>query len=85
MEDAARYAEHVIVMHEGRAVLAGPPEEVLTNAEQLAAYRLELPRSVRFQRDFERLVHQQLPKPALTEEQLAVMIAELAKEMGEPK
>lgn len=84
MEDAARYAEHVIVMHEGSAVLAGPPEEVLTDAEQLSAYRLELPRSVRFQKDFERLVHQPLPQPALTEEKLAEMIAALAKEAGEP-
>ncbi|WP_432353385.1 energy-coupling factor ABC transporter ATP-binding protein [Sporosarcina sp. A2] len=85
MEDAARYAEHVIVMHEGHAVLAGPPEEVLTDEHQLESYRLELPRSVRFQRDFERLVNQKLPKSALAEEELAEMIAALAREIGEPQ
>ncbi|MDW0110021.1 energy-coupling factor ABC transporter ATP-binding protein [Sporosarcina aquimarina] len=83
MEDAARYAEHVIVMHEGHAVLSGSPESVLTNAEELARYRLELPRTVRFQRDFERLVGRELPYAALTEEQLAEMIAELARESGD--
>lgn len=83
MEDAARYAEHVIVMHEGRAVLAGPPEEVLTDEETLSAYRLELPRSVRFQRNFERLVRSRLPESALTEEKLAEMIAKHAQEAGE--
>lgn len=83
MEDAARYAEHVIVMHEGHAVLSGPPDSVLTNAQELARYRLELPRTVQFQRDFERLVGRKLPYAALTEEQLAEMIAELARELGD--
>ena len=83
MEDAARYAEHVIVMHEGHSVLSGPPESVLTNAEQLAAFRLELPRTVKFQRDFERLIGQSLPSVALTEEKLAGLIADVAREQGD--
>lgn len=85
MEDAARYAEHVIVMHEGYSVLSGPPEEVLTDAEQLASYRLQLPRTVKFQRDFERLVGQTLPEVALTEEKLAALITDLARKQGDIK
>ncbi len=83
MEDAARYADHVIVMHEGRAVLAGSPDEVLTDGAQLEQYRLELPRTVRFQQDIERLIGGPLGKQALTEEQLAALIAARARERGD--
>lgn len=82
MEDAARYADHVIIMHGGRSVMDGTPEEVFSDAEKLAAYRLGVPRSVKFQRDIEKLIGRPLPGLALTEEQLAAAIAAAAKEGG---
>jgi len=82
MEDAARYADHVIIMHGGRSVMDGTPEEVFGDAEKLAAYRLGVPRSVKFQRDIEKLIGRPLPGLALTEEQLAAAIAATAKEGG---
>ncbi|MFC5601983.1 energy-coupling factor ABC transporter ATP-binding protein [Sporosarcina koreensis] len=83
MEDAARYADQILVMHEGRSVMAGTPEEVFGNAEQLKSFRLGLPRSVAFQRDVEKLFGKQFGTLALTEEQLARAIAEALKEEGE--
>ena len=40
MEDAARYADNIIVMHDGRSVMAGTPQEVFGDEEKLSAYRL---------------------------------------------
>ncbi|GKV55089.1 energy-coupling factor transporter ATP-binding protein EcfA2 [Sporosarcina sp. NCCP-2222] len=82
MEDAARYADQVLVMHDGRSVLSGTPEEVFGQAEELASYRLGVPRSVQFQRDFEKLTGTQLGRLALTEEQLAKEMAVVLKEAG---
>ena len=82
MEDAARYADHLIVMHGGRSVVAGTPQEVFGDEERLSAYRLGLPRSVRFQRDMEKLIGRPLPGIALTEEQLAQAIVQAASEAG---
>ena len=40
MEDAARYADNIIVMHDGRSVMAGTPEEVFGDEEKLTSFRL---------------------------------------------
>ena len=32
MEDAARYADHIAIMHEGRCVLTGTPREIFADA-----------------------------------------------------
>lgn len=80
MEDAAKYADQVIVMHGGTAVMSGAPEEVFADEEKLQAYRLGLPRTVKFQRDIEKLIGRSLEGIALTEEALAKMIVTAAKE-----
>ncbi|WP_153732618.1 energy-coupling factor ABC transporter ATP-binding protein [Sporosarcina obsidiansis] len=71
MEDAARYSDRILVMHEGTSVMEGTPEEVFNQAEQLESYRLGVPRSVRFQRKIENMMGQRLDRLALTEEMLA--------------
>lgn len=85
MEDAARYADHIIVMSENTSVITGTPTEVFSNDEILAKYRLDLPRSVKFQQDFEKMSGLALPGLALTEERLAEMIAGSLKEAGADK
>lgn len=83
MEDAARYADEILVMHEGRSVMAGTPEEVFGDVDTLSEYRLSLPRSVAFQKDIEKLFGRSIGKLALTEEQLASSIADALQEEGE--
>jgi len=83
MEDAARYADNVIVMCDGTSVMAGTPEEVFGDEARLATYRLGLPRSVKFQRNFERLIGRKLPSIALTEEKLSKAIVKAAVEEGD--
>ncbi|MET3574375.1 energy-coupling factor ABC transporter ATP-binding protein [Bhargavaea ullalensis] len=75
MEDAARYADHMIVMHGGTDVMQGPPEEVFGDEERLARWRLGVPRTVAFQREFERGAGLPPSPPRLTEEQLADYLA----------
>lgn len=83
MEDAARYADQVAIMHEGTCVLSGSPEEIFGHEERLAEYRLEAPRVVRFQRKIEALIRHPLAKLCLTEEELAIEIArDIREERG---
>jgi len=83
MEDAARYADTIIVMNDGTSVMTGTPTEVFGDEEQLSSYRLGLPRSVKLQRVFEKRLGRTLPSIALTEEQLAEAIAKAAIEEGD--
>jgi energy-coupling factor transport system ATP-binding protein len=80
MEDAARYADQVAIMHESTCVLSGSPQEIFGNEERLAEYRLEAPRVVRFQRKIEALIKHPLAKLCLTEEELAEEIALVIRE-----
>ena len=75
MEDAARYADQVAIMHHGRCVFTGEPNEIFADEEQLGDYRLEPPRTVRLQRKFEEKTGLKLDGISLTEEVLAKNIA----------
>ena len=82
MEDAARYADNIIVMHNGSSVMSGTPQEVFADEKKLTSFRLGLPRSVKFQRDVEKLIGRPLQGLALTEAQLAKAIAFAATKEG---
>ncbi|GLC89936.1 energy-coupling factor ABC transporter ATP-binding protein [Lysinibacillus piscis] len=82
MEDAARYADNIIIMHEGKNVLSGAPHEIFRDTETLNSFRLEPPRIVRFQQKVEQLMNKPLSKVCLTEEELA---AEIARELREER
>ena len=75
MEDAARYADYVAIMHNGRCVVTGEPVEIFSNEEQLRDYRLEPPRTIRLQQKFEAKTGIKLDTVSLTEEVLAQIIA----------
>ncbi|HWI47845.1 MAG TPA: energy-coupling factor ABC transporter ATP-binding protein [Rummeliibacillus sp.] len=80
MEDAARYADRIAIMHEGRCVLTGTPLEIFSDADKLANYRLEVPHIVHFQNQLEQKIGRKLPKLCLTEEELAKVIAHVLRE-----
>ncbi|MGK7379810.1 energy-coupling factor ABC transporter ATP-binding protein [Planococcus shenhongbingii] len=75
MEDAARYADQVAIMHNGKCVATGEPRDIFANEEQLLDYRLEPPRTVRLQRKFEEKMGIKLDGISLTEEALAKNLA----------
>ncbi len=80
MEDAARYADRIAIMHEGHCVLTGTPLEIFSDAEKLSHYRLEVPQIIHFQNQLEQKIGRKLPRLCLTEEQLAKTIAQVLKE-----
>ena len=83
MEDAARYADRIAIMHDGKCVLEGTPQEIFEDEERLLDYRLELPQCVKFQKKVEQMMGKKLPTICLTEEKLAEELARLMKEERE--
>lgn len=80
MEDAARYADQIAIMHEGRCVLTGTPREIFSDIETLSNYRLEVPQIIHFQKQLEQKTGFSFPKLCLTEEEFASMISEWLQE-----
>ncbi|MGG1215314.1 energy-coupling factor ABC transporter ATP-binding protein [Micromonospora provocatoris] len=80
MEDAARYADNIVIMHEGKNVLRGTPRDIFKDVETLKQFRLEPPRIVRFQQKVEKMINTPLAKVCLTEEELAIEMARLLRE-----
>ncbi|MFJ8067040.1 energy-coupling factor ABC transporter ATP-binding protein [Psychrobacillus sp. NPDC096426] len=83
MEDAARYADRIAIMHDGKCVLAGTPQEIFSDEGRLMDYRLELPQSIKFQKKVEQMMGKQLPVLCLTEEMLAEELALFLKKERE--
>lgn len=79
MEDAARYADRIAIMHNGECVLQGLPQEIFSDEDRLKDFRLELPQSLKFQKKLEEMMGQKLPTLCLTEEVLAEELARLMK------
>lgn len=79
MEDAARYADRIAIMHNGECVLQGLPQEIFSDEDRLMDYRLELPQSIKFQKKIEEMMGQKLSTICLTEEILAEQLAHLMK------
>ncbi len=80
MEDAARYADRVAIMHDGSCVMIGEPAEIFDNVEMLKQYHLEPPRVVRVQHRIQTLMGRKLPILCLTEEALARELAHVIRE-----
>lgn len=76
MEDAAQYADEVIVMHKGTVFLQGKPEEVFSEAERLEDIGVSLPISLQYKQLIEQRFHLKMEAPVLTLEELA---AEMVK------
>ncbi|MBC1464403.1 energy-coupling factor ABC transporter ATP-binding protein [Listeria welshimeri] len=75
MEDAARYAEKIVLMKVGTVLQIGSPREIFAKPDALVDLGLSVPDVVRFQGLFERKFNVKLTKTCLT-------IAELITEMA---
>ncbi|MGM0855251.1 MAG: energy-coupling factor ABC transporter ATP-binding protein [Bacillota bacterium] len=74
MEDAAHYAEEIVIMQKGHLKRKGSPEEIFSSADELFKMGLDVPDVVRFQYQFEHSSGKKLPKTCLTIEELASAI-----------
>lgn len=83
MEDAAQYADHVIVLEEGTVKKEGPPREIFANTTWLASKQLEVPKAVAFSTLLEERLGLSFSTLPLTTDQLATEIqAALSKAGG---
>src|SRR6476620_2816683 len=79
MEDAARYADQIVIMHSGEVYKKGTPEEIFASPEGLIELGVDVPEVIRFQQNFEKTFNRKLNKICLTTEQLAEAIADFLK------
>jgi len=77
MDDVANYADHVIVMDQGRVVKTGTPQEIFKDPQWLVEHQLGLPKTTAFAQQLMAKGLQFDPIP-LTEDQLAAaLVAQL--------
>ncbi|NHC40893.1 energy-coupling factor ABC transporter ATP-binding protein [Bacillus sp. MM2020_1] len=71
MEDAARYADQIVIMQQGKVVKKGTPEEVFSAPTELVEMGLDVPEVVRFQLKLEEKLDMKLEKIFLTIDELS--------------
>ncbi|WP_307893117.1 energy-coupling factor ABC transporter ATP-binding protein [Bacillus swezeyi] len=80
MEDAAAYADELIVMHKGTVKAKGSPREIFSKSDELAALGLDLPETIKFQKRLEEALGVTFKEPILTIEEAASEIKALFQE-----
>jgi energy-coupling factor transport system ATP-binding protein len=75
MEDAARFADVIYIMHKGEVYRYGTPEEIFASPEELLELGLDVPEVIRFQQKFEQQFQMKFGRPCLTMEQLVEAIS----------
>jgi energy-coupling factor transport system ATP-binding protein len=84
MEDASRYADQIVIMHNGEVYEKGTPKEIFSSPEGLLKLGLDVPEVVRFQQKFEKSFNTRFSKTCLIMEELTEEVASLVKR-GVPK
>lgn len=79
MEDAARYAQQLVVMKDGRVLLTGPPEDVFAREDVLDAAGLTLPEPARFVKMLNARLARPLPLLTTAEELEREIVSRLGK------
>jgi energy-coupling factor transport system ATP-binding protein len=76
MEDAARYADQIVILQQGKVVKEGTPEEIFTSPVELMEMGLDVPEVVRFQLKLEKRTGIKLDKIYLTIDELSLKVTE---------
>ncbi len=79
MEDAAQYADEIIIMHQGTIYKKGAPLDIFSQPEQLTKVGLDVPETVRFQLLLQQHSRFRFDSPCLDIETLVKEIAEKLK------
>lgn len=77
MEDAAHYADQMIVMHKGTVKATGTPRELFANRTDMSSFGLDLPETIKFQQAVEEKLGMTFPKPLLTMDEMAEALTAL--------
>lgn len=79
MEDAAKYADDIVIMHQGTVLKKGKPIEIFSNPEELLAHGLDVPEVVRFQIKLEKAFDTKFEKVCLTDDELTELVVDYVK------
>ena len=79
MEDAAKYADDIVIMHQGTVFRKGTPQEIFSQPEQLIELGLDVPDTVRFQLKLQKELGVRFDHPCLNIEDLAIEIDKAMK------
>lgn len=82
MEDAARYADEIVVMEQGKVFMHGTPEEIFKEPEAIRKVGLDIPETIEFIIKLEKKFGVRLPRHAYTIDALADEIIALLKKEG---
>lgn len=80
MEDAALYADELIVMHKGTVKAKGTPRELFSRKDDIAALGLDLPETIKFQKRLEETLGITFKAPILTIEEATSEVKALFQE-----
>ncbi len=75
MEDAAYYADHIVVMDKGSTYLEGTPAEIFDKRDELQAVGLDVPETVQFLLKWQGLTKKPMKLSSFTIEETAKAIA----------
>jgi len=75
MEDAAKYADRIVILKSGRVMKQGTPEEIFSAPRELMQLGLDVPEVVRFQMKLEEKLGFKLGQVYLSTEQLSDALA----------
>jgi energy-coupling factor transport system ATP-binding protein len=84
MEDAAKYADEIIVMGKGTVQLQGTPESVFASADMIKNVGLDLPEATQFILKLQERFNEKLPSGVYTLEDAVDVVSKLLN-MGEAK
>jgi len=77
MEDALKFADHVIILNNGTVYMEGQPHEVFLQNKALQQVGLDVPEVIRFLQRFEQTFNCQYPYNGQTVEQIAQSIKDV--------
>lgn len=80
MEDAVKYADHVILLNKGTKYMEGTPEEVFTQKEVLHQVQLDVPEMVQFLNLVEKKFGKSIPFKRQSINEIATSIRQLIEE-----
>lgn len=79
MEDAARYADQIVIMQNGKVEKKGTPVEIFSSPDELIRMGLDVPEVVRFQLKLEEKIGRKLGKIYLSIEELSLKVTDFLK------
>ncbi|RST71806.1 energy-coupling factor ABC transporter ATP-binding protein [Siminovitchia acidinfaciens] len=82
MEDAAKYADEIVIMHKGRVQRIGDPISIFSNPAELLELGLDVPQVVKFQYRMEQQLNMKFGKTFLSLEELSDALARLKEQGG---